>query len=340
VGWWNLGGWPEAVMGDKTADIAGNGLAEFGAARQKAGRPAPRYEDVIEALAAAIAAGARENIAVPAHCKFEGLVASFDDGSELRAALGAVAPADEVKPLRAMLKALRGEYKSSTPSRKPMMREVLASVSFVLRPLPNNYVDAAETRVLKDMTALFHDERGVLGLDAYLPALAVAFRRHGPKLGDMVEDGALMKVADLVATLREGAPLRISCAAVKADSFVVDELSELLKGVVKYYREGENRLPTMDEIVAEVTRALRRHPERYDTSALTELSVSFTLAPQSGRPSGPSSAPLRVRHPKFGEGHVIRVIEDTEKKYEIHFSQGGKKTLLARFVEIVPPTSS
>jgi hypothetical protein len=340
VGWWSLSGWPEAVMGDGSADLAGNGLAELGAARARAGRPAPRYEDVLEALAAAIAAGARENIAVPPHCKFEGLVASFEGGNEIRAASGAGAPADEVKPLRAMLKALRSEYKSSELNRKPMMREVLESVSFVLGPLPNRYVDAAETRVLTDITALFRDERGVLGLDAYLPALAVAFRRHGPKLGDIIEDGGLMKVTDLVATVQGGAPIRISCATVKADSFVVDELSELLKGAATFYRDGFSRLPTMDEIVAEVTRALRRHPERYDTSALTDLNVSFTLAPQSGRSSNASSAPLRVRHPKFGEGHVIRVIEDTEKKYEIHFSQGGKKTLLARFVEIVPPSGS
>lgn len=340
MGWWSLSGWPEALMGDRSADIAGAGLVELGASRARAGRPATLYEDVLSALASAIAAGARENIAVPPHCKFEGLVASFEGGSEIRVDLSASTPPDEVKPLRAMLKALRSEYKSSDLNRKPMVREVLASVSFVLRPLPNNYVDAAETRALKDIKAVLRDERGVLGLDAYLPALAVAFRRHGPKLGDIIEGGALMKVADLVATVRDGAPIRIVCATVKADSFVVDELSHLLKGAAAYYRDGSSRLPTMEEMVAEVTHALRRHPERYDTSALADMSVSFTLASPSGRPSSPSSAPLRVRHPKFGEGHVVRVIEDTEKKYEIHFSQGGKRTLLARFVEIVPPSGS
>jgi hypothetical protein len=237
-----------------------------------------------------------------------------------------------------MLKSLKAVYHSADFGRKPLMIEVLETVAFVLRPLPSSYLDAGEARELMDICAEWRDERGMLPLDDALAALAVALRRNAGKLGDLVESGSLVRLGDLEATTKDGRSIKLSCATTKADSFVVDDLSEMLAATSIAFKHGEGRLPTMDEMTAAIRGALDRRAERYDVSSLGDLRVTFAIAPPgSQRGAGPLPAAVRVRHPKFGDGVVLRTIEDGERKLEIQFSQGGTRTLLARFVETLPP---
>ncbi|MCB9570132.1 MAG: hypothetical protein H6710_23480 [Myxococcales bacterium] len=121
--------------------------------------------------------------------------------------------------------------------------------------------------------------------------------------------------------------------------------------VVRYHHRARDpgarveRLTPMDVLDELAERALMWEAEQEEIPLPTSrtLRAPFELrweertpAPEESRPAAPAG-PERVRHPKFGDGEVVsRSGAGAQEKLVIDFPD-GRRTLLARFVEVIPP---
>jgi hypothetical protein len=329
MGWWSIGGFPEELMGDSPADAAAAALGKLARVREAKGSARPRFDELLPPLCAALASASKNRIRLGAHKTIEAVVLDMKEARiELRLA-DAAAPADEVACFTELLREVKSAYATSL-DRAPSPRELLHAVSFVARPVPNDLLHPEEARDLSGFEAVLRDDRGVLPEAEIVAAIGAALRRRAGKLGALIQGGESIEVESVVVTPHEGEPVSIALAGLRADPFVVDELSSLLDAIAKHHREESRAeaLPQAGELMGDLRRALASQPERYDMRGVKELSLRVV-----GTAKGKAPSRARVRHPKFGEGTVVREIEGTEKKLEIFFDKGGTRTLLARFVE-------
>ncbi len=356
MAWWSIG--EDDMMGDKPGAISAESFACLKQLRETAGAPPPRYEDVVTVLASVLSRSGRE-VTPRSESQLTGLTARFEGGApEVHVKLDAAKPpADELAIGRDWMKRVAAEYREGI-QRRPSFRELLASATVALKPMPNPHLALEETRVLAEFVPVFQHKRGQLTADDVVSAIAAALRRNERRLGLLVEDGASMSPDSVVATTADGREIGASCKTADPARTDVEEICERFENITRQHRQElpeaelaslpahdrelrEQRanargLPKLDGFV-ETTRALlAAMPERYEP--LATLKVVTSARSPVGLPSRATQAfvegRLRVKHTKFGEGFVDRVIDEGgETKYDVMFDGGKRVTLLARFVE-------
>jgi hypothetical protein len=73
---------------------------------------------------------------------------------------------------------------------------------------------------------------------------------------------------------------------------------------------------------------------------LESIEVPENLARFRARSSNEETPPVGLQtavHAKFGQGRVVRWLEGGAK-VEVDFEQGGRRVIMARFVELIEPT--
>ena len=356
MGWWSIG--EDDMMGDAPGAISAASFSRLKELREAAGAPPPRYEDVVSMLAAVLSRSGRE-VTPRSESQLVGLTARFEgDAPEVHVALEtAKPPADELAIGRDWMKRVAAEYREGV-QRRPSFRELLASAAVALKTSPNPHLAPDDTRTLSEFVPVFQHKRGQLTAAEVIAAIAAALRRNERRLGLLVEDGASMAPEEVAATTLDGRRITASCRTADPARTDVEEICERFENIVRQYRQElpdaelaalpahdrelrEQRanargLPTLEAFV-ETTRAfLAAMPERYEP--LVELKVVTSSRSAVGLPSRATQAfvegRLRVKHAKFGEGFVDRVIDEGgETKYDVLFDGGKRVTLLARFVE-------
>lgn len=361
MGWWSIG--HGEIVGDGPADVSAAMFGRLASLRRDAQKPPLRYEDLLLILTAAAGRAGREVMARP-DTKFVGMTATFDDGSEIKAELADAtknAAPDEVAVLREWTKLVAAEYRGigdQIGRKRPTMRELLDAAVFILRPVPNKFLDAGETRALRELTARYEHAEGQLSAEEVVGMIAAAFRRNERRLGLMVENGASMSPEDVVGLAADGKEVRVSCESGQGSRALVDEMCERCEAIIRLHREEQpdsyvktlsqldreryqrnidgKGLPTLEQLVEAIRVRLAAMPERY--APLKALRVETSERSSFGLPTRTIpekfvDSRLRVRHGKFGEGFVERTFMDGDKKYEVAFDNGKRVTLLAQFLE-------
>lgn len=166
-------------------------------------------------------------------------------------------------------------------------------------------------------------------------------RRYGMRLGLVgahTEDARLAMVPrSLIALGAEGG--RFYCVPAKPALGERPRLTICANDGTTTRREPLERWlhERIDEVLEdlELSESQQRH---LDSDEVLERFVPRLFA--SGAVAGPGGALRRVAHPKFGEGTVLRELQGgPETKLEIDFDGGGRRVLLARFVQALEAAS-
>lgn len=129
-----------------------------------------------------------------------------------------------------------------------------------------------------------------------------------------------------LALLADGLALLPPQVPAKIMGVVLENLTATLLGRRARIHQ---QLGARDAALADVDLALGYAPR---STSLLELRETIAPQPRAAKPVGP---PKRVRHAKFGEGVVISAQgHGADTKLVIDFAE-GRKTLLARFVEVL-----
>ena len=172
-----------------------------------------------------------------------------------------------------------------------------------------------------------------------------AFARDGKHLGAMVIEGPASPIVVrgdecFIATERTDFTSRVDVRRIAIDAMRTVETIETTLLATNGYPALAVAADARTIVVGDGAEAwlLRRRDEgSYDRERLdTAPSVTRAEAPEPAPATDSSRGPTRVEHKSFGVGTVLATMGDGESlKYEIEFESAGRKTLMARFVQIV-----
>jgi hypothetical protein len=361
MGWWSIG--EDELSGDDPADITAEAFGRLAQRRVRARKPPLRYEDVVSLIAASL--GRERYLLLRPSTKPVALRAVFDDAPEVRVAVVDTANVDpdELVAVGKWMKKVGQSHQmlaSETGRRWPTARETLEAASFVLGPVPNDYLAADETRKLKNFVAEFSHASGQLAASDVVASLAAVFRRNERRLGLMVDGGASIAPVRVVATTASGQEVSVSCESASVPRDLVEEMAAQVEAVLRRHRRelpaarvkalspqeleayerrlAASELPSLAQLLDALRTTLSFAPERWEPLATLRLDTnerSPVGLPSRVRPAPTTDQRLHVQHATLGHGRVERTTDDGDRKYEVLFDSGKRLTLMARFLEVV-----
>lgn len=156
MGWWSIDD-TEDLMGDGPADEIGVLLDDLAHERSAEGAPKPTLAELLRAIAEVLRSDGPEIIEDASQLqlsRLKGIVAQSAKG-DVTGSLDEFADPVLAGALHSAFERVGREYKTLPEPRLPRLRELLAAVSFVLRPHPDRYLSDASGFELKDIVADF-----------------------------------------------------------------------------------------------------------------------------------------------------------------------------------------
>ncbi len=142
MSWWDINN--DSVIGDEPADLLVMSLSAIGRDRRSQGRPRPTVQEIMDGLAVALRATAKENLDDGGRISIRRLVCEQAPGPAVVSDdAGGVVDETIVAELRDSLEAIKRVYEERW-QRKPRLGEFLETLTFVIGYEPERFMSFPE----------------------------------------------------------------------------------------------------------------------------------------------------------------------------------------------------